>query len=138
MTVTNTILLMPTMTQGSSRTINYILIKCYASTTPLMMFIEPKIPSILRPRIVSSWLAACDAQQSQHSHTFWYAQVLGIFHAWVVHSGPRSNSLAPQKFNFLWIHWLGLEPGHRSGWKTLHLDRVGFVGDEQDSPSFGF
>jgi hypothetical protein len=82
-------------------------------------------------------LKAHDDQQQKDSHPFWYAQVLGIFHTWVVHSGPRSKSRAPQRFDFLWIRWLGPEPGYRAGWKALRLDRIGFIGDEQDSPSFG-
>ena len=83
-------------------------------------------------------LTAHNDQQSQDSHPFWYAQVLGIFHAWVVHSGPHSKSLVPQKVDFLWIRWFGVEPGHRTGWKALRLDHVGFVGDKEGSPNFGF
>ena len=83
-------------------------------------------------------LSACDDQLSKYSHPFWYAQVIGIFHAWIVHSGPRSKSLSQQKFDFLWIRWLGHEPNYHSGWKACRLDRVGFIGDNEDSPSFGF
>lgn len=39
---------------------------------------------------------------------------------------------------FLWIRWLGPEPGWRSGWKPLCLDRIGFVGAAKHSPNFGF
>lgn len=83
-------------------------------------------------------LLAHDNQMQKDSHPYWYARVLGIFHAWVIHYGPQSKDPNPRKMEFLWIRWLGHEPGYRSGWKALRLDRVGFVGDQQDSPNFGF
>lgn len=83
-------------------------------------------------------LMAHDNQNSNDAHPYWYAQVLGVFHAWVIHSGPHSRGLSPHRMEFLWIRWLGIEPGHKSGWKALRLNRVGFIGDMQDSPSFGF
>lgn len=83
-------------------------------------------------------LLAHDDQTTHNSHPYWYARVLGIFHAQVVHVGPHSQGLHPQRMEFLWIRWLGPEPGHRSGWNSLRLDRIGFVGAAEDSPSFGF
>jgi hypothetical protein len=83
-------------------------------------------------------LKAHDDQNVRNSHPFWYCQVLRIFHAFVIHTGPRSKSQAPRRFDFLWIRWLGPEPGYRAGWKALRLDRIGFIGDNENSPSFGF
>ena len=38
---------------------------------------------------------------------------------------------------FLWVRWLGIEPGYRSGSKVTHLQKVGFVQDV-DEDAFGF
>jgi hypothetical protein len=38
---------------------------------------------------------------------------------------------------FLWVRWLGIEPGHRSGSKVARLPKVGFV-EETDEDAFGF
>ena len=92
-------------------------------------------PTTLRRYVM---LAAHDNQTLQNSHPFWYAQVLGIFHTWVVHTGQKSNSPIPRKIEFLWIRWLGPQPGHTSGWRSLRLDRVGFITEEHNTPSFGF
>lgn len=83
-------------------------------------------------------LLAHDDQTQDDSHPYWYARVLGIFHTWVIHSGPQSKHLHARKMEFLWIRWLGPEPCRRSGWNALRLDRIGFVGAEHASPSFGF
>lgn len=83
-------------------------------------------------------LKAYDDQTTPTCHPFWYAEVLRIFHINVVHIGPRSKTQAPKRFYFLWIRWLGTEPGYRAGWKAFRLDRVGFVAPEHDSPRFGF
>ena len=41
------------------------------------------------------------------THPFWYAAVLGIFHAEVQHTGRLSSDLRPKIIEFLWIRWLG-------------------------------
>ncbi|KAJ3809810.1 hypothetical protein F5876DRAFT_77388 [Lentinula aff. lateritia] len=46
------------------------------------------------------------------------------------HTGPREMEL-------LWVRWLGVEPGYRSGHQYGHLPKVGFV-DEADPFAFGF
>jgi hypothetical protein len=38
---------------------------------------------------------------------------------------------------FLWVRWLGIEPGYRSGSKVAHLPKVGFV-EDTDEDAFGF
>ncbi|KAF9461193.1 hypothetical protein BDZ94DRAFT_1372458 [Collybia nuda] len=72
------------------------------------------------------------------AHPFWYAQVLGIFHAIVTHSGPRSRNPHKQhSMHFLWVRWFGVEPGYRSGRCYARLPKVGFVPDN-DPYAFGF
>jgi hypothetical protein len=76
------------------------------------------------------------ARQS-HAHPYWYAQIIGIFHAMVQHRGPLSQSLEPQHMSFLWIRWYGRDLTHRAGWNAKRLHRVGFV-DTSDPFAFGF
>ena len=71
------------------------------------------------------------------SHPFWYAQVLGVFHAEVQHTGPRSQGLRPTSMPFLWVRWLGVVPGRSFGRKQAKLPKIGFVPDSDDF-AFGF
>ncbi|KAF8460696.1 hypothetical protein JB92DRAFT_3137451 [Gautieria morchelliformis] len=69
-------------------------------------------------------------------HPYWYARVLGIFHAQVQRLGASGLS-PPVSFDFLWVCWFGRDPEYRSGWSARRLDRVGFV-PESDEDTFGF
>ncbi|KAH9476132.1 hypothetical protein JR316_0011703 [Psilocybe cubensis] len=71
------------------------------------------------------------------THPFWYASVMGVFHAQVQHIGPLSTDLAPQRMEFLWVRWLGIEPGYKFGRKQAKLPKVGFVPD-CDEMAYGF
>ncbi|KAF8193727.1 hypothetical protein BJ912DRAFT_901526 [Pholiota molesta] len=74
-------------------------------------------------------------------HPYWYARIIGIFHAVVQHSSMAESAT----MDFLWVRWYGADPTQqsRSGWKARRLPRIGFVRHEVDeetglSPSFGF
>lgn len=71
------------------------------------------------------------------AHPFWYAQVLGIFHADVKHVGLASQDLRWKKMEFLWVRWFGVEPGYRSGRQHARLPKIGYV-PETDDYAFGF
>lgn len=36
-------------------------------------------------------------------HPYWYAQVLGVFHARVLHTGPQATNRSIQHIEFLWV-----------------------------------
>ena len=74
---------------------------------------------------------------SVNAHPFWYAQVLGIYHACVSTTHPAAPRHSAQHMEFLWVRWLGIEPGYRSGSKVARLPKVGFVEDTDDD-AFGF
>ena len=57
-------------------------------------------------------------------HPFWYAQILGVFHAWVLHADPNTMNKSVQNFEFLWVCWFGLVPNHQSGFKYAGLPKV--------------
>ncbi|KIL55572.1 hypothetical protein M378DRAFT_90703 [Amanita muscaria Koide BX008] len=69
-------------------------------------------------------------------HPYWYARVIGIFHAHVVHTGPQSKSTLPQRMDFLWVRWFGRDDDYL-GWKSRQLLKIGFV-DSETSGAFGF
>lgn len=78
-----------------------------------------------------------EALENSTAHPYWYAQVLGIFHAQVQHvpqSGPTGRA---SHMEFLWVRWLGDEPGYRSGRRHARLPKVGYVPDSDDY-AFGF
>jgi len=72
-----------------------------------------------------------------NAHPYWYASVIGIFHAEVQHTGPRSRDFKPKRMEFLWVRWLGVVPAHSFGRKKARLPKVGFVPDS-DEFAFGF
>ncbi|KAF9464233.1 hypothetical protein BDZ94DRAFT_1216685 [Collybia nuda] len=70
------------------------------------------------------------------AHPFWYARVLGVFHAEVLHTGENARNRSIQHMEFLWVRWFGIEPDYQSGFKVAKLPKIGFV-TETDG-AFGF
>lgn len=76
-------------------------------------------------------------ETSPGSHPFWYAAVIGIFHANVQHTGKESRDYRPQRMEFLWVRWLGVVPDHSFGRQQARLPKIGFIPDS-DEFAFGF
>lgn len=74
---------------------------------------------------------------SNSPEAYWYARIIGIFHTYVVHTGPESVTSDPQRMDFLWVRWFGQDPSHRSGFRAKRLPRVGFIPSDDDG-AFGF
>lgn len=74
------------------------------------------------------------AEDEPGSHPFWYAHVLGVFHAEV---WDGASSARPCRMEFLWVRWFGMEPKYRYGSHIAKLPKIGFV-SETDSFAFGF
>ena len=74
---------------------------------------------------------------STGTHPYWYAQVLGIYHANVSTTHSEAPKHSAQRMEFLWVRWLGIEPGYLSGSKAARLPKVGFV-EDTDEDAFGF
>ena len=70
-------------------------------------------------------------------HPYWYTQVLGVFHAQVLHTGPSATNRYVQHMEFLWVHWFGIDPDHCYGHKAAQLSNIGFILDT-DPLVFGF
>jgi hypothetical protein len=77
-----------------------------------------------------------DSDKECTKYPFWYAQVLGIFHADIFLSINQQSS-RPKRMEFLWVRWLGQDPTWKSGFKFYWLDHIGFVPHE-DEDAFGF
>ncbi|KAF7793821.1 hypothetical protein EIP86_004942 [Pleurotus ostreatoroseus] len=78
-----------------------------------------------------------DEESENEQHPYWYARVCGIFHANVSYTGPGSTGREPQRIEFLWVRWFGLEPGSENPFKSLRLPLVGFVSEDVPG-AFGF
>jgi hypothetical protein len=69
---------------------------------------------------------------------YWYARVIGIFHAMASSSHQEVNNKSMQRMNFLWVRWFGVEPGrYRHGFRYAHLPKIGFV-ESRDEYAFTF
>jgi hypothetical protein len=66
---------------------------------------------------------------------YWYCQLLGVFHA-RVYRVLDGEATEPEEMSFLWVRWLGEEPGYRPSMKADRLPKVGFVPDY--GYAFGF
>jgi hypothetical protein len=75
------------------------------------------------------------AEDPENSHPYWYAHIIGIFHAMVSKVGSKT---AYKQIDFLWVRWYGLDMHARSGFKARRLHQVGFLDSNVDAGAFGF
>jgi len=69
---------------------------------------------------------------------FWYARVLGIFHALVASTHWEVQERSLCRMDFLWVRWFGMEPGpYRHGFSYTRLPKIGFV-ESSDEYAFSF
>lgn len=68
---------------------------------------------------------------------FWYARVLGVFHAKVRTSHPKARSTQVERMPFLWVRWFGSEPDYQYGFQHARLPRIGFM-QSGNAGAFGF
>ncbi|KAJ3554423.1 hypothetical protein NM688_g3120 [Phlebia brevispora] len=73
----------------------------------------------------------------EKQHPYWYARVVGIFHANVQYTDQDATTHDTQRVEFLWVRWFGYDFERPGGFKTLRLHRVGFV-PENILGAFGF
>ena len=70
-------------------------------------------------------------------HPFWYARIIGIFHAVVRHTGSNSKFEDARIMDFLWVRWFGRALHIPGGWEESRPHLVGFL-EESDEGAFGF
>ncbi|KAF9470573.1 hypothetical protein BDN70DRAFT_821197, partial [Pholiota conissans] len=86
----------------------------------------------LNPRTHSD-VMVLSHEDDPDAHPYWYARIIGIFHAVVRHPDHQD----PVSMDFLWVRWYGKDPEHQSGWRAKHLPRISFVEEDAYMP-FGF
>jgi hypothetical protein len=73
-----------------------------------------------------------------NAQPFWYARVIGVFHALVSSSHPGVSDKSSHRMDFLWLRWFGFEPGrYRYGIRSARLPKIGFV-ESTDPYAFTF
>lgn len=77
------------------------------------------------------------SEDDDNAHPYWYARVIGIFHADVRYRNPQDEAVDRKSMEFLWVRWFGRDPTHRSGLNARRLPRIGFVPSD-DNLAFGF
>ncbi|KAG2056612.1 hypothetical protein BDR06DRAFT_1040269, partial [Suillus hirtellus] len=75
--------------------------------------------------------------KSMPSHPYWYARVLGIYHMEVWLAGDGRSKPLKQHLEVLWIQWLAMVQGYRSGMRHAHLPKIVFM-EESNQDGFGF
>ncbi|EJD33608.1 hypothetical protein AURDEDRAFT_36903, partial [Auricularia subglabra TFB-10046 SS5] len=83
----------------------------------------------------SNVMLLADEDGEDSTSAFWYARVVGIYHARIFH--PLLTPKGPRRVEFLWVRWLGADPEWQSGWASRRLDRLGYV-PASDGDAFGF
>lgn len=78
-------------------------------------------------------LRSYEDEADSDGHPYWYARVLGVYHARVFFP----SSTIPRRMDFLFVRWFGRDPDFSSGPGSLRLDRIGFVPEDSPNP-FGF
>lgn len=91
---------------------------------------------VINPR-THPFVMVASPETDTNSHPFWYASVIGIFHADIQHIGKDSQDYRPQRMEFLWVRWLGIVPERSSGRQEARLPEIGFV-PSSDEFAFGF
>jgi hypothetical protein len=91
----------------------------------------------INPRTQHCDVMVHSREDNLQAHPYWYARVLGVFHARVLHTGPAATNRSVQNLEFLWVRWFGRAPEHRSGPIFARLPKIGFM-EDIDELAFGF
>ena len=86
-------------------------------------------------------ILGCEDPNDGVSNPYWYARIIGIFHANVKHIGPESLSTKTRVMNFLWVRWFErhIDWWYHDGWKARKLPCLQFTNPaDNDLDAFGF
>ncbi|KAI0054779.1 hypothetical protein BV25DRAFT_1816540 [Artomyces pyxidatus] len=81
-------------------------------------------------------LAQNDTDSIGPVHHFWFARVLGIYHANVIYTGPGTLDYSARRTYFLFVRWFQLT-GDPLDWEECELDRIRFPPVASED-AFGF
>lgn len=83
-------------------------------------------------------LLSQEDKSNEDFHPYWYARVVGIFHADVEYRPPGTMHRSKvEQMEFLWIRWFAQEKDYKAGWTARRLHRVGFL-DATEDGAFAF
>ncbi len=93
----------------------------------------------INPQTRSDVIVLANETDLDCTHPYWYACVIGIFHAEARYHDLNGSieDARPFNINFLWVRWYSFDSKHRSGFKAKRPHWVGFV-DSKDPEAFGF
>ncbi|KZT38989.1 hypothetical protein SISSUDRAFT_1128360 [Sistotremastrum suecicum HHB10207 ss-3] len=114
----------------------YDLQRTHDSIKPYLE-IDPKtlkITSENSPRC-NILLPALESDSEDGPTSFWYAQVLGIFH--VMARDRAAPTAEHRRIDVVWVRWLGNDPESPGSFKRKRLPRVGFVPQDPDADIAG-
>ena len=61
---------------------------------------------------------------------YWYAHILGAYHANVLYEGPGQLDWNARRIDFLWVRWYETVNPDTFGWKSSTLEKVAFLPDD--------
>ncbi|TCD64617.1 hypothetical protein EIP91_003851 [Steccherinum ochraceum] len=97
----------------------------------------------INPRTHADVMLLGHDDEEDEVHPYWFARVLGLYHAFVYFQRPGSRRPVMQRMEFAWVRWFGKDGTMTSGWQARRLPRVGYVpvdvfGNGEAGPAFGF
>ncbi|KAF7307323.1 hypothetical protein MIND_00526300 [Mycena indigotica] len=87
---------------------------------------------VLNPRTRRFFLV--HAQDPVDSHRYWYGEILGIFHAYVLLADVPGKS---QRLEFLWVRWFQRDMTYKCGFKVKRFPRLQYM-PHQSPDAFNF
>ena len=85
-------------------------------------------------------LRSPESEFEEGADTYWYARVIGIYHANVWVDSEQTDipdARRVKRMDFLWVHWFGKEPKYISSSRRARLPKIGFV-ESTDEFAFSF
>lgn len=93
----------------------------------------------LNPRTQADVIVLADEESaSQAGDPYWYARVLGVFHADVRYQSSPGVSSVLTRVDFLWIRWFERDTNYTSGLAVKRLPCLRFFNETLDPAAFGF
>ncbi|TFK33057.1 hypothetical protein BDQ12DRAFT_615945 [Crucibulum laeve] len=77
-------------------------------------------------------------KDDRDAQPFWYARVIGVFHAKVTTTHHSAHSKDIERMHFLFVRWFGSEPSYRFGFHQAQLPKIGFVEYKEDFDNYPF
>lgn len=93
----------------------------------------------INPRTHSDVMVLSDDHDAKF-HPYWYARVIGVFHAMVRFNSPRAMTHQMQRMEFLWVRWYGIDCDSKtmqSAFEAKRMYQVAFIDGGSDE-AFGF